>query len=190
MSAPVSCQIANDLANEFLTELSNQIANDLASARQSNEVREVVAAAVAAASTLSEPPVSIATPGNNSPNRTSERSLFSERLSPSSSSERLLYNERLSPNTPSERMAYNERLNLLSSLTSNHLTFHERCGSLIKLSNGLRTAERRRPMEEFNNGVVMTNRAIKDDELFEVCCCNAKLQHLSLIHISEPTRRA
>ena len=43
-----------------------------------------------------------------------------------------------------------------------------RCGSLIKLSNNRRTAERRRPLDEFNNGVVMTNRPLKDDELFEV----------------------
>ncbi|XP_070207113.1 neuralized-like protein 4 isoform X3 [Littorina saxatilis] len=168
---PLTCQIANDLANEFLTELSNQIANDLASARQSNEVREVVAAVVSSASTMSEPPVSIANTGNNSPNRPSERSIFNERLSPSSSNERLPFADRLSPNTPSERMAYNERLNILSSMTSsthNALTFHERCGSLIKLSNGLRTAERRRPMEEFNNGVVMTSRPIRNDELFEI----------------------
>ena len=39
----------------------------------------------------------------------------------------------------------------------------------MKLSNNRRTAERRRPLDEFNNGVVMTNRPLKDDELFEVC---------------------
>ena len=48
------------------------------------------------------------------------------------------------------------------------LTFHERCGSLVKLSNHRRTAERRHPLDEFNNGVVMTNRPLKNDELFEV----------------------
>ncbi|XP_076451881.1 neuralized-like protein 4 isoform X3 [Babylonia areolata] len=166
---PMTCQIANDLANEFLTELSNQIANDLVSARQSNEVREVVAAAVAAASTMSEPPASVTTTGNSSPNRNGDRVLFTERLSPTSTNERHPFNGRLSPNTSNERMAFNERLNLLSALSAgHHLTFHERCGSLIKLSNGLRTAERRRPMEEFNNGVVMTNRPLKDDELFEI----------------------
>ncbi|KAL8564482.1 hypothetical protein ACOMHN_017624 [Nucella lapillus] len=160
---PVTCQIANDLANEFLTELSNQIASDLASARQSNEVREVVAAAVAAASTISEPPASVTTVGNSSPNRTADRVLFTDRLSPTPTADRHSYN------TSNERMAYNERINLLSALTgTHHLTFHERCGTLIKLSNGQRTAERRRPMEEFNNGVVMTNRPLKDDELFEI----------------------
>ena len=53
--------------------------------------------------------------------------------------------------------------------SNERLTFHERCGSLVKLSGGRRTAERRRPLDEFNNGVVMTNRALRDDELFEVC---------------------
>jgi hypothetical protein len=48
------------------------------------------------------------------------------------------------------------------------LRFHDRCGSLVKLSNGNRTAERRRPLDEFNNGVVMTHRALRDSELFEI----------------------
>lgn len=48
------------------------------------------------------------------------------------------------------------------------LRFHTRCGSLVKLSNGNRTAERRRPLDEFNNGVVMTHRPLKDNELFEI----------------------
>lgn len=48
------------------------------------------------------------------------------------------------------------------------LKFHERCGNLVKLSNGRRSAERRRPLDEFNNGVVMTNRPVKDNEIFEV----------------------
>ncbi|XP_064610379.1 neuralized-like protein 4 [Liolophura sinensis] len=48
------------------------------------------------------------------------------------------------------------------------LVFHEKCGSLIKLSNSRRTAERRRPLDEFNNGVVMTNRPLRNDELFEI----------------------
>ena len=52
--------------------------------------------------------------------------------------------------------------------SNERLVFHERCGSLIKLSNNRRTAERRRPLDEFNNGVVMTNRPLKDDEMFEV----------------------
>lgn len=48
------------------------------------------------------------------------------------------------------------------------LRFHECCGSLVKLSNGNRTAERRRPLDEFNNGVVMTHRPLFDSELFEI----------------------
>uniref|UniRef100_A0A2K6AA04 Neuralized-like protein 4 n=1 Tax=Mandrillus leucophaeus TaxID=9568 RepID=A0A2K6AA04_MANLE len=54
-------------------------------------------------------------------------------------------------------------------LTSNDaLLFHEKCGTLIKLSNNNKTAERRRPLDEFNNGVVMTNRPLRDNEMFEV----------------------
>ncbi|XP_013418958.1 neuralized-like protein 4 [Lingula anatina] len=52
--------------------------------------------------------------------------------------------------------------------SNERLLFHERCGSLVKLTNNRRTAERRRPLDEFNNGVVMTNRPLKDDELFEI----------------------
>ncbi|XP_045470918.1 neuralized-like protein 4 [Harmonia axyridis] len=48
------------------------------------------------------------------------------------------------------------------------LRFHDKCGSLVKLSNGNRTAERRRPLDEFNNAVVMTHRALRDSELFEI----------------------
>ncbi|XP_055261381.1 neuralized-like protein 4 isoform X8 [Moschus berezovskii] len=42
------------------------------------------------------------------------------------------------------------------------------CGTLIKLSNNNKTAERRRPLDEFNNGVVMTNRPLRDNEMFEI----------------------
>lgn len=48
------------------------------------------------------------------------------------------------------------------------LRFHTRCGSLVKLSANYRTAERRRPLDEFNNGVVMTHRPLRDNELFEI----------------------
>ncbi|XP_048476021.1 neuralized-like protein 4 [Rhincodon typus] len=55
------------------------------------------------------------------------------------------------------------------SVTSNDaLLFHEKCGTLIKLSNNNKTAERRRPLDEFNNGVVMTNRPLRDNEMFEI----------------------
>lgn len=53
-------------------------------------------------------------------------------------------------------------------LSRDSLRFHEKCGNLVKLSNNRRSAERRRPLDEFNNGVVMTNRPIKDNEIFEV----------------------
>ncbi|KAJ6638138.1 Neuralized-like protein 4, partial [Pseudolycoriella hygida] len=54
------------------------------------------------------------------------------------------------------------------SEASDRLRFHNRCGSLVKLSANCRTAERRRPLDEFNNGVVMTHRPLKDNELFEI----------------------
>lgn len=55
-----------------------------------------------------------------------------------------------------------------SSSLQDRLRFHHRCGSMVKLSNGQRTAERRRPLDEFNNGVVMTQRPLLPDELFEI----------------------
>lgn len=57
--------------------------------------------------------------------------------------------------------------------TNDALLFHEKCGTLIKLSNNNKTAERRRPLDEFNNGVVMTNRPLRHNEMFEVSsfCC-------------------
>ncbi|CRK92215.1 CLUMA_CG005699, isoform A [Clunio marinus] len=48
------------------------------------------------------------------------------------------------------------------------LRFHTRCGSLVKLTNNLRCAERRRPFDEFNNGIAMTHRPLRDNELFEI----------------------
>jgi neuralized-like protein 4 len=48
------------------------------------------------------------------------------------------------------------------------LRFHARCGSLVKLTSNSRTAERRRPFDEFNNGIAMTSRPLKDNELFEI----------------------
>ena len=59
--------------------------------------------------------------------------------------------------------------------------FHERCGTLIKLTNGRRTAERKRPLDEFNNGVVMTNRPLRDEEIFEVCKLSFSSEFSSLL---------
>ncbi|XP_011877587.1 PREDICTED: neuralized-like protein 4 isoform X2 [Vollenhovia emeryi] len=55
-----------------------------------------------------------------------------------------------------------------AAIREDRLKFHERVGSLVKLSNNARTAERRRPLDEFNNGVVMTHRPLRDNELFEI----------------------
>lgn len=61
-----------------------------------------------------------------------------------------------------------EEETVASVVATDKLKFHERCGSLVKLSCGGRSAERRRPLDEFNNGVVMTHRPLMDNELFEV----------------------
>lgn len=53
-------------------------------------------------------------------------------------------------------------------LGNDRLRFHSRHGMLVKLSNNARTAERLKPLDEFNNGVVMTHRPLKNDEQFEV----------------------
>ncbi|KAK0166865.1 hypothetical protein PV327_004339 [Microctonus hyperodae] len=55
-----------------------------------------------------------------------------------------------------------------AAIREDRLRFHERVGTLVKLSNNARTAERRRPLDEFNNGVVMTHRTLRDNELFEI----------------------
>ncbi|XP_043280017.1 neuralized-like protein 4 isoform X2 [Venturia canescens] len=56
----------------------------------------------------------------------------------------------------------------IAAIREDRLRFHERVGTLVKLSNNARTAERRRPLDEFNNGVVMTHRPLRDNELFEI----------------------
>ena len=59
--------------------------------------------------------------------------------------------------------------NATVSVPSNDaLLFHRRHGTLITVLNNGRTAERGNAREEFNNGVVMTNRLLKSNELFEV----------------------
>ena len=56
----------------------------------------------------------------------------------------------------------------LSGPSTASVCFHPHCGSLIKLSNNNRTAERQRPTEEFKNAVTLTNKPLRNDELFEV----------------------
>lgn len=49
-----------------------------------------------------------------------------------------------------------------------HYSFHSRCGTLAKISCNGRAAERLRPFDEFNNGVVITHRPLCTEELYEV----------------------
>ncbi|GAB6019762.1 Neuralized-like protein 4 [Chamberlinius hualienensis] len=75
-------------------------------------------------------------------------------------------NDNLTDNNSS---ADNDAVNLTdANANCQRLGFHEKTGSLIVLSNNGRSAERRRPFDEFNNGVVMTNRPLKNNELFEI----------------------
>ena len=55
-----------------------------------------------------------------------------------------------------------------SAALQDRLRFHHCCGTMVKLSAGQRTGERRKPLDEFNNGVVMTQRPLSSDELFEI----------------------
>lgn len=74
----------------------------------------------------------------------------------------------IDPETEQQSIIQEEQIPPVNVLIDDRLEFHTRCGSLVRLSNGNRTAERRRPFDEFNNGVVMTHRPLHDDELFEV----------------------
>ncbi|XP_060809527.1 neuralized-like protein 4 isoform X1 [Amyelois transitella] len=55
-----------------------------------------------------------------------------------------------------------------SLVAQDRLRFHPRCGILVKLSNYNKSAERARPLDDYNNGVVMTHRPLYDCELFEI----------------------
>jgi len=56
----------------------------------------------------------------------------------------------------------------INNSNNSRIRFHQRHGSLIKLGNNNRTSERKRPFDEFNNGVVMTHRNLQDNEMFEI----------------------
>lgn len=48
------------------------------------------------------------------------------------------------------------------------LTFHANCGTHAQVINNGRTAHRPNATDDFNNAVVLTSRALKTGELFEV----------------------
>lgn len=73
----------------------------------------------------------------------------------------------------------------LSLEPAERLHFHSRTGSLVKLSFNARTAERLRPLDEFNNGVVMTHRPLQDEQLFEVKLCHNSYSNTSYIRDAE-----
>ena len=52
------------------------------------------------------------------------------------------------------------------------LLFHPRCGAHAAVTSGGMTAHRPNAADDFNNGVVLTNRRIRPGEMFEVCCHN------------------
>ena len=52
--------------------------------------------------------------------------------------------------------------------TNRRKCFHRRHGSLITLTNNGRTACRSEPGQEFNNGLVISRKTLKENEIFEV----------------------
>ncbi len=53
-------------------------------------------------------------------------------------------------------------------MTFQQPVFHSRTGSLVTLSNNERTATRIQPAQEFNNGVVLSEAPLRDNQLFSV----------------------
>ncbi|OQR67141.1 neuralized protein 4-like [Tropilaelaps mercedesae] len=52
--------------------------------------------------------------------------------------------------------------------TEDPLRFHERCGSNVRLAPDLMSAERVHPIDRFNNGVILSQRPLRNNELFEI----------------------
>lgn len=52
--------------------------------------------------------------------------------------------------------------------SKNNFTFHRNHGALVQLSENRLTAFRQRPSHEFNQGLVFSNKPLKNDEIFEV----------------------
>ena len=48
------------------------------------------------------------------------------------------------------------------------MAFHKKTGTLITLSNNDQTAQRRYASTEFNNGIVLSYKPLRDNEIFEV----------------------
>uniref|UniRef100_UPI00358F8D8A neuralized-like protein 4 isoform X2 n=1 Tax=Myxine glutinosa TaxID=7769 RepID=UPI00358F8D8A len=57
---------------------------------------------------------------------------------------------------------------LRQGFTMSDLRFHSRCGSLARLSEDFRTAQRHLPTAEFNHGVVLSYRPLFRGEMFQV----------------------
>lgn len=56
-----------------------------------------------------------------------------------------------------------------ADVVSSPLCFSQRHGRLVRLSDGARTAERLHPLQEFNNGVVLTDRPLQLGRPLEFC---------------------
>lgn len=127
--------------NAFNSNIVSELANEFL-AELSNQVANNLAPGAAA----------IAGAGPDSPPGYSDNTIASSSISPP-------FSGGAGGDAPLAAMAVrsNERL-----------VFHEKCGALVRLTGGRRAAERTRPLDEFNNGVVMTNRPLKDDEMFEI----------------------
>lgn len=76
-----------------------------------------------------------------------------------------------SPTSDLNTVTFNNEWRQLESsfrVKENSLRFNSKCGSLIYLLNEGLTAFRRNHHDEFNNGVVMTNRTLENNEMFEI----------------------
>ena len=76
-----------------------------------------------------------------------------------------------------------EAENSVNIHTQNIAIFHSNHGALVQLSENHLTAFRQRPSHEFNQGLVFSNKPLKDDELFEVRI-DRKVSHLPLLNLS------
>jgi hypothetical protein len=59
----------------------------------------------------------------------------------------------------------------VSGIKADRLCFHKNTGQNVNLFNNNRTIERFLPDQLYSNGIAITDRALKADELFQVSSC-------------------
>lgn len=83
----------------------------------------------------------------------------------------------------------NEAEEELHTPVFDQLQFHPRCGMHAAVLNGGMTSHRPNAQSDFNHGVVLTNRPLKPDELFEVVLDKVVLKWAGSIEIGVTTQR-